>query len=278
MLPAAAPQPVTPLPPTDDRWRLDGLSALVTGASRGIGWAVAAGLVERGAKVWLAARDCARLAGAVQALNDGAPEPRAFALPGDVTSPKSREQFISEIAARVDHLDILINNAGGNRRRQALDYSVDEWREIMALNLESAFEMSRLAVPLLAARGGAIVNVASVAGLTHLGTGAPYAMAKAAMLQMTRNLAVEWADRGIRVNAVAPWYIETPLAAGVLTDPDYRRAVEARTPLRRVGTPEECAAAIVFLCLPASAYITGQTLIVDGGFMVNGFPGPGAGA
>ena len=118
--------------------------------------------------------------------------------------------------------------------------------------------------------GASVVNMASVAGLTHLCTGTPYAMSKAALIQMTRNLAVEWAGRGIRVNAVAPWYIDTPLARQVLDDPEYRRAVLDRTPMGRIGEPAEVAAAVAFLCMPAASYITGQCLNVDGGFSVNG--------
>jgi Tropinone reductase 1 len=121
------------------------------------------------------------------------------------------------------------------------------------------------------AGASAIVNVLSVAGFTAIGTGTPYAMTKAALAQMTRNLAVEWASDGIRVNSVAPWYIETPLVEAVLKDPNYRERVISRTPLRRIGRPEEVAGAVAFLCLPASSYITGQCLFVDGGFSVNGF-------
>ena len=118
--------------------------------------------------------------------------------------------------------------------------------------------------------GSSVVNVASVGGLTHLCTGAPYAMSKAAMIQMTRNLAVEWAHRDIRVNAVAPWYIDTPLARQVLDDADYRESVVGRTPMGRIGDPREVAAAVAFLCLPAASYITGQCIAVDGGFTING--------
>jgi Tropinone reductase 1 len=152
------------------------------------------------------------------------------------------------------------------------ELSLDEYRRVQQVNLESCFELCRLLRPaLIRGAPAAVVNNASVAGLTHLRTGAPYGMSKAAMIQLTRNLAVEWAGEGIRVNAVAPWYIRTPLAEQVLADAAYRQEVLERTPMGRVGEPEECARAIAFLCMPAAGYITGQCLAVDGGFSVFGF-------
>jgi len=169
-------------------------------------------------------------------------------------------------------LSLLVNNVGANESKPALDYSLDAVRAILDANLVGAFEMCRLAHPHLAEHGhAAIVNVGSVSGLTHVRTGAPYGMAKAALHQLTRNLACEWAEDGIRVNAVAPWYIRTRRTEGPLADPDYLDDVLLRTPMGRIGEPEEVASAVAFLCLPASSYVTGECVAVDGGFLRYGF-------
>ena len=142
----------------------------------------------------------------------------------------------------------------------------------MNTNLRSAFELTRLLHPMLeAAEQANIVFISSVAGQVHLKTGAIYAMTKAAINQLTKNLAVEWAQNDIRVNAVAPWYILTPLAEAVLKNESYKKDVLEHTPMNKIGEPKDVAATVAFLCMPASAYITGQVISVDGGFMVNGF-------
>jgi Tropinone reductase 1 len=250
-------------------WRLDGKKALVTGGSSGIGLATARELAELGAELVLVARNAERLQQARKDLESHVTGLVVEVVAADLATDEGREKVLGQVDTP---LHILVNNAGTNIRKRVADLSQQEYRQVQEVNLVSCFEMCRLFYPkLLKSAPACVVNNASVAGLTHLRTGAPYGMSKAAMIQLTRNLAVEWAGEGIRVNAIAPWYIRTPLADQVLADPVYRKEVLDRTPMGRVGEVEECARAIAFLCMPASSYITGQCLAVDGGFTVFGF-------
>ncbi|ALD22325.1 SDR family oxidoreductase [Hymenobacter sp. DG25A] len=252
------------------RWKLDKNVAVVTGASKGIGAAIAEELLQLGATVLAVARQPEALQQQVQAWQ--AQGLAAHGIAADVSTAAGHTQVRQAVADLQLPCGILVNNVGTNIRKPTAAYSPEEYQYLMATNLESVFGMCQELYPLLRETAGAsIVNVSSVAGLTHLRTGAIYGMTKAAMLQLTRNLAVEWAPDDIRVNAVAPWYIHTPLAAGVLSNPEYLQQVLDRTPMKRIGEPAEVAAAVAFLCLPAASYITGQCLSVDGGFVVNGF-------
>jgi Tropinone reductase 1 len=216
------------------------------------------------------ARTATEVARVVQELRTGGSQ--AAGVPADLTTAAGRDAVLRFVTGQAPALDILVNNAGSNLRKPAIDYSDAEVAGLLTLNLSAAFELSRLLHPALQRAAAArIVTVTSVAGLTSVRTGTPYAMAKAALIQMTKTLAVEWAADGIRVNAVAPWYIATPLVQKLLADPAYLERILARTPMRRVGTASEVAAAVAFLCLPAASYITGQCLAVDGGFLANGF-------
>ncbi|KAF1716452.1 tropinone reductase [Pseudoxanthomonas yeongjuensis] len=257
---------------TPNRWRLDGQLALVTGASAGIGLAIARELLGFGADAMLVARDADALEAVRDELADEFPDRAVHAMAADVADDEDRREILDWVEDQDDGLNILVNNAGGNLTKATVDYTEDEWRGIFEINLFSAFELSRYAHPLLTRHAvSSIVNVGSVSGVTAVRSGAPYGMTKAALQQLTRNLAVEWAEDGVRVNAVAPWYIRTRRTSGKLADADYYEEVIDRTPMRRIGEPEEVAAAVGFLCLPAASYITGECIAVDGGFLRYGF-------
>jgi tropinone reductase I len=255
-----------------DAWQLQEHTALITGASKGIGYATARELAALGADLLLVARDDDYLEQVRVELTDDYPGIEVLAFAADVSEAEDRLAVFDWVADLESPVSILVNNAGGNTPKATLDYEEAEYRAIFEQNLFSAYEMCRLAHPHLGQHANAaIVNVGSVSGITHVRTGSPYGMSKAALHQLTRNLAAEWAIDGIRVNAVAPWYIRTQRSEPALADSDYLDEVLDHTPLRRIGEPEEVAAAIAFLCLPAASYITGQVLAVDGGFLSYGF-------
>lgn len=252
-----------------NRWNLTGRRALVTGGTKGIGRAIAEELLGLGAEVLIVARDAAEVAQAVAAWTArGLP---AQGVAADVSTEAGRTAIFAQVRASWQGLDLLINNVGTNVRKAFVDYEAAEYERLFQVNLFSVMEMCRAAYPLLqASRHASIVNVGSVAGRLDVGTGSPYGLTKAAEEHLARNLAVEWAPDGIRVNTVSPWFIRTPLTEPLMARPDFMAKVTARTPLGRAGEPEEIAAAVAFFCLPGASYLTGQCLLVDGGLSAKG--------
>ncbi|BCB04474.1 SDR family NAD(P)-dependent oxidoreductase [Bacillus sp. KH172YL63] len=244
--------------------------AIVTGAGRGIGRAISIGLAEAGADVVLLSRtktDLEETAEIIEGMGR-----KAYVLQTDVTSKQEISHVVPYIEAQGRSIDILINNAGMNIRSAALDVTEEEWQVIMDTNLKSAFMMSQEVGKHMKENGkGKIINIASVAGHVALRTGVVYASTKAAMIQMTKVLALEWGQYQINVNSIGPWYFRTPLTKKLLEDEEYVNDILSVTPLKRIGELQELVGPAVFLSTDASDYITGQTLFVDGGMTINGF-------
>ena len=229
----------------ESRWRLDGSRAVVTGGTRGIGLAVVLELLELGASVVTAGRDLEDLDPRLAPARDAG---RLTLIATDLATADGRAALVDAIPDAWDALEILVNNVGTNVRQPSLAVTERRLPAHPRHQRDVRVDLSRALHPRLAASGrGAIVNVGSVAGQVSVGTGAVYAMSKAAIEHLTRYLAVEWARDGIRVNAVAPWYIRTPLVEPILGDPTTLARVLAVTPMGRVGEPHEAAAAIAFL-------------------------------
>lgn len=240
-------------------------AAFVTGASQGIGAAIAAALARDGFEVAVSSTRPDQLAEVISKI--AAAGARAVQVALDVREPESIERAMAEVLGACGHLDVLVNNAGVPLTKPALDVTPAEWASVLDVNLKGAFFMSQqMGRHLIRTRQpGCIVNIASTHGLVALAGRSAYGIAKAAVVHMTRMLAIEWAEHGIRVNAVAPGRVDTPSRAASLARPGYREAALGRIPLRRFGSAEEVAAAVSYLVSPAAAYVTGQTLVLDGG-------------
>ncbi|XP_024034875.1 tropinone reductase homolog At5g06060 isoform X1 [Citrus clementina] len=255
----------------ESRWSLQGKTALVTGGTRGIGRAIVEELVGFGASVHTCSRNENELNKCLTEWGSLGLEVTGSVC--DVSVRNQRESLIDSVSTLFDgKLNILINNVGTNIRKPMVEFTAGEFATLMATNFESLFHLCQLSYPLLkASREGSVVFTSSVSGFVSLKNMSVHGSTKGAINQLTRNLACEWAKDNIRCNSVAPWYIKTSMVEQVLSKEDYLEEVFSRTPLRRLGDPTEVSSLVAFLCFPASSYITGQIICVDGGMSVNGF-------
>jgi 2-deoxy-D-gluconate 3-dehydrogenase len=243
-------------------FRLDGAVALVTGAGSGIGRHACAVLAEAGATVVAADRDAAAAQETAASIHG---ESAVF----DVTDAKAAEDAVAAIVRRRGRLDILLNSAGIALRRPAEELDPADWQKVVDVNLTGVYYASRAAAgPMLRQRSGSIVNIASIMGLTGGGLypNVSYHATKGAVVNMTRALGVEWADRGVRVNAIAPTFVKTALTEKLFANPEMLKRLVDRTPMKRTAELADLSGAILFLASPASAMVTGHTLPVDGGW------------
>lgn len=248
-------------------WNLAGKFAVVTGGSKGIGLATVAELLTHGASVLSVARNRETLATSVQDWQkEGLP---VTTLAADVSTAEGRSKVLA-VAEEFKRIDILIANVGTNIRKGIEAYTPEEILHVLNTNLIAAIELLREAFPLLkTGSDSSVVLVGSIAGLNTVRTGIPYGASKAALNQVTRGLAVEWAKHKIRVNLVAPGFIATPLTEGLLGNEEFMAYIRTRIPMERPGQAEEVANLITFLAMPAASYVTGQIFVVDGGVSSN---------
>jgi gluconate 5-dehydrogenase len=246
---------------------VEGKLALVTGASRGIGQGCAKALLNAGADVILVARSEQELQGVAASLR--ATGRRVNVAPFDLAAAEKIAGWYTSTCESLGTPDVLVNSAGISRRGPAVDLTLDDWNAVMTLNATATFELSRCFARRLKQeqRPGRVINIASLMTAAARPGTSPYTASKGAVGQLTKVLAVEWAADGILVNAIAPGYIDTALNEALIADPDFDKWVKRRCPLGRWGTPDDIAEPVVFLASPASKFITGQVIYVDGGWL-----------
>ncbi|GJM31795.1 MAG: tropinone reductase [Saprospiraceae bacterium] len=247
-------------------WNLKGKTALVVGASKGIGLATTEEFLRQGAEVLFLARSGDLIEAAAKEYRKKGW--KAYPMVADIAASDQRKAIVDKVASLWGKLDILVNNVGTNVKKPTLEATFEDHQYVMDINSGTAFDLSVRLHPMLKKSGKAsVINVASIAGKTGvMWTTAIYAMSKAALDRMTQYLAVDWGKDGIRVNSVDPWFINTSRVERVMKDEEKVKQINATTPLGRVGEPEEVARVIAFLAMPAASYLSGVNLRIDGAF------------
>jgi len=248
------------------QWNLNNKTAVITGGTKGIGLAIANEFLSLGAKVIVIARDEEEIGEKIAAWKLQGYQVQGIAA--DLTQFDKYDILLDQFGA--NKIDVLVNNAGGNLPKRFLDYTQEDIQNILNLNLISVIRLTQsLFGHLKAAKGASVINISSIAGFEDVGTGSLYAICKAALIQLTKSLAVEWAPHSIRVNSVAPWFTSTGRINTLLEDKTLQDFVLSNTPLNRIAKPKDVASAVTYLAMDASSYITGETITVDGGFRAN---------
>lgn len=249
-----------------DDFRLDGEAALVTGASRGLGRAMAQALGEAGADVVVSARNADDLEATAEGIRRAGR--RALAAPADVTNEADLDMLVRKAVDEFGKISILVNNVGTTARHPAEEFPLDEWDAVMDVNVRSVFSLTnRVVREMKRSGGGSIINTASLLSEIGVPLIPAYAASKGAIRQLTKAWAVEWAKYNIRVNAIGPGYMRTEMTEPLYHDPERYNKVMSRVAIKRWGTPEDVKGAVVFLASRASSYITGQVIYVDGGWL-----------
>ena len=247
---------------------LTGRTALVTGSSQGIGYALASGLAQAGARIVLNGRNQSKLEDAAKTLRNQGADVRLLAF--DVPAHDACRQAVDSFEADQGPVDICVNNAGMQHRAPLDEFPEDAFQKLLQTNVSSVFNVGQAVARHMIKRGaGKIINIASVQSALARPSIAPYTMTKGAVANLTKGMATDWARHGLQCNAIAPGYFDTPLNAALVSDPEFSAWLEKRTPAGRWGKVEELVGACVFLSSPASSFVNGHTLFVDGGITVS---------
>jgi tropinone reductase I len=253
----------------NDVWNLADQKVLITGATHGIGKAIANEFLRLGAEVFIVARDQDKLASLLSTWSQEGY--KAHGMICDVTDVNQRCQLVEKIQSQWGELNVLINNVGPNFKKPFMEYSLDEYKTLIDGNMTTTFHLTQLCYPLLVvAKHACIINISGISSQKAFTGSGPYGMAKSAVESFTRSLAIELGNKNIRANAIVPGFITTPTFSKKYDEAYLQRAVD-KVPLKRLGIGEDVAGLACFLAMPASSYINGQSIVVDGGFSIYGF-------